>query len=338
MTADYLIVGAGLFGATVARELMDAGKSVLVIDRRNHIGGNCYTEVQDGIIYNVYGGHIFHTHNKRIWEYASRFTNWQQYEHRVKAQYLGTIYSFPPNKMTLQQMDLRAHQNIEAEIRCLFFKGYTEKQWGRKIDEVPAHILKRIPIRNNWDDRYFDDPYQGLPLNGYTPMIQQMLKGAKIELEADYLDERDYWRSKAARVIYTGPLDELYSCDLGRLEYRSLRFELKRHEVSDFQGCAAINYTDKLCDFTRRIEWKYWWRSERKPYTLVTTEWPQAYDGTNEPYYPVGDEPNRNLHHKYLLRAKKDGYIIGGRLGSYQYLNMDQAIGAGLTLALKLKD
>jgi UDP-galactopyranose mutase len=331
---DYLIVGAGLFGAVCARELADSGRSVLVIDKRSHIGGNCYTETWDGITTSLYGGHIFHTNSRRIWDYVNEFAEWQQYEHRVKASYKGVVYSFPPNRMTIQQIGA-IPGSLEDEIKRRFFEGYTAKQWGRPLAEVPDHVIKRIPIRDNWDDRYFTDLYQGLPMGGYTPMFERLLNGIEVELQADYMTDLDYWRSKAEQVIYTGPLDELYWCNMGRLKYRSLRHEHQLHAQSDFLGCATLNYADLSIPYTRKMEWKHFWRAST-PYTWVTTEYPQAYDGTNEPYYPVGDEPNRALYQQYKEIAKQNGYIVGGRLGSYQYLNMDQAIGAALATVERL--
>jgi UDP-galactopyranose mutase len=335
MIYDVMIVGAGIFGATVARECMDAGMSVMVVERRSHIGGNCYTEERDGIIMNLYGGHIFHTRSARIWQYMSQFTEWRQYEHRVKASYGGTVYSFPPNLMTLQQMQLTHKQDAQTVLRKMFFEGYTEKQWGRSIDEVPASVIARIPIRSNWDDRYFDDPYQGLPAAGYTPMIAKMLEGADVLLNVEWAggDHRDV----ARHIVYTGALDELYQHEYGRLEYRSLYFEHQRHDVPDFQGCPTMNYTSRSVDFTRRMEWKHFWPAHT-PHTWVTTEYPAAYTGDNEPYYPVGDDVNRRKHEMYMEHAERDGIHVGGRLGQYRYYNMDQAVAAGLTLSKKIID
>jgi UDP-galactopyranose mutase len=324
---DYLIVGAGLFGAVCARELTDAGKRVIVLDKRHHIGGNCYTETWDGITVSLYGGHAFHTNSREIWDYVNRFTEWQQYENRVKAAYRGVIYSFPPNLMTLQQMGLL--EDRDGEIRKRFFEGYTAKQWGRPFAQVPEHVIKRIPIRDNWDDRYFTDTYQGLPVGGYTPMFKRLLDGIPVETLVDYMTDPEYWRRQAERVIYSGPLDALYWHNLGRLEYRSLYFEHTHHTCEDYQGAPTINYTDIHVPYTRRMEWKHWWRTSAKT-TWVTEEYPQAHTPANEPYYPVGDDTNRDLHRKYKALAQADGYITGGRLGSYQYLNMDQAIGAAL--------
>jgi UDP-galactopyranose mutase len=333
---DYLIVGAGLTGAVVAHELRKAGRSVAVIEKRAHIGGNCYDEVRDGIRVSLYGGHIFHTNSRRIWDYLSQFTAWQAYEHRVKASYYGTIYSFPPNRMTLQQLGVQPGPEAEHKIRETFFRGYTEKQWGRRLEDVPGSIIKRIPVRDNWDDRYFADDYQGLPADGYTAMIGRMLEGVPVTLEADYLGDREYWRTKARRVIYTGPVDALYDNDLGRLEYRSLCFKHTKYDLPDWQGCATLNYTAASVPFTRTMEWKYFWRTPALDYTWVTHEWPADYDGANEPYYPVGDDANTALYREYRERADADGYIVAGRLGAYRYYNMDQCVGAALALVERI--
>jgi UDP-galactopyranose mutase len=328
---DYLVVGAGLFGATVSRELLDAGKSVMVIDKRHHIGGNCYTEVWDGITVSLYGGHAFHTNSRRIWNYVQAFADWQQYENRVKASYKGVIYSFPPNLMTYQQMGEAWTKNGPAEVERRFLVGYSTKQWARPYSEIPKHILKRIPMRTTWDDRYFTDDYQGLPIGGYTPMIERMLSGCAVELMADYLADLDYWRGQARQVIYTGPIDALYYHCLGKLEYRSLEFTHSLCKDEDVQGCPTINYTDINVPYTRRMEWKHWWKAS-SPVSWITEEYPAAYDGCNEPYYPVGDERSRELYRQYRQMAEVDGYIVGGRLGSYQYLNMDQAIASALKI------
>lgn len=336
MIYDYLIVGAGLFGSVCARELTDAGKRVLVIERRGHVGGNCADEVRDGIRISLYGGHIFHTNSRRIWNYVNRFSEWQQYEHRVKAVYQGVVYSFPPNLMTCQQLGVEPGPEADCIIKERFFRGYTEKQWGRPLEDVPASVIKRIPIRSTWDDRYFDDKYQGLPVDGYSRMIARMLDGVTVVLNADYLSDRAGWDIRARQTIYTGPLDELYGHEYGRLEYRSLHFKHTRYEVDDWQGCAVMNYTEKCVPFTRTTEWRYMWRTPKLGHTWVTHEYPAAYDGINEPYYPVGDERNNALHRQYAERAKREGLIVGGRMGSYRYINMDQAIGAALALVEKL--
>ena len=334
MTYDYLIVGAGLTGAVLARELTDAGKTVMVIEKRDVIGGNCRDEVQDGIRYSLHGGHIFHTNSLRIWQYVHRFAEWQAYEHRVKVNYCGKIYSFPPNRLTLQQIGNPEPSVADTIMREMFFRGYSEKQWGRPLEEIPGHIIKRIPIRDNYDDRYFTDTYQGLPIEGYTTMIDRLLDGARVALGCDFLQNRELER-QAEKIIYCGPIDELFDCDLGRLEYRSLHF--KHTPLDDYRdglGAPTINYTDSLTPYTREMDWRYWWRTDSKG-TLLTTEYPQYYREGSEPYYPVETDANRELYKQYAARL--DGHLIAaGRLGTYRYLNMDQAIGAALVMAEKL--
>jgi len=328
---DFLIVGAGLFGATCARELADAGRRVLVIDKRDHVAGNCHTVSQHGQLRNMYGGHIFHTGSARIWEYMQRFSGWRQYEHRVKANYRGTVYSFPPNRMTAQQLGVEiGTDEATCRFREAFFAGYTAKQWGRPLDQVPASVLARIPIRNSWDDRYFADEFQGLPAGGYTSLVENMLTGIEVALGQDYLERAADWNALAGRVIYTGPVDALCGHVLGRLEYRSLRFE-SRWADHDELGCATMNFADAEVPYTREMTWRHFWPSEA-PETLITREYPAA-DG--EPYYPVGDERNRRLYDDYraYVAGHKPNVILGGRLGTYRYLDMHQAVGAALHLA-----
>jgi UDP-galactopyranose mutase len=318
---DYLIVGAGLAGATCARALADAGKRVLIVERREVIGGNCHDEYQDGIRVSTYGGHIFHTNSRRVWEFVNRFTTIEPYEHRVKACYYGKVYSFPPNKLTLQQLEWAYGDSGPQTIREIFFDGYTAKQWG---DTPPPHVAKRIPIRSSYDDRYYSDKYQGLPNCGYTQMIWGMLDDIPVELGEDYTTDREYWDGHAKQVIYTGSLDELYGFDLLHLPYRSLRFEHERL-AGDYQGCATMNYTGLDVPYTRIMEWKHFgWKSH--PETVITREYPLAHDGTNERYYPINTEENDALHRRYFRRAEQEGLIVCGRLGSYRYLNMDQTI------------
>lgn len=336
MTYDYLIVGAGLFGAVFARTMRDAGKSVLVIERRDHIGGNCYDyrDPETGIMVNKYGGHIFHTNDERIWKYVNRFSSFKQYEHRVKANFRGRVYSFPPNRLTLEQLDVEPGPVADELIREMFFRGYSEKQWGRPLEQIPGSTIKRIPIRDNYDDRYFSDICQGLPDGGYTLLIQRILGGAPVQLYANYQTDPDYWRRKAQRIVYSGPLDELYGYDLGRMEYRSLRHETRVVPVNDYQGCATMNYTDAAVLFTRQMEWRHFgWTQSNKSCTIVTTEWPAEYADTGEPFYPVRDSDNAALHAQYADRAKADGYIFGGRLADYQYYDMHQVIARALHLA-----
>lgn len=326
---EYLVVGAGLYGATAARLLKDAGREVLVLERRAVIGGNCHDALVDGVRVSTYGGHIFHTNSTRIWEFASRFTDWLPYIHRVKACAGGLLYSFPPNAITFEQLGT---DDLDV-IRRTFFAGYTAKQWGRAIDDVPADVLARIPIRQSRDDRYFNDIYQGLPAGGYTSMIARMLAGVPVELGTDYLADDQYWNARCCRVIYTGALDEYYRYDAGRLAYRSLRFDTRRVEQSPYQAAATVNYCDYEIPYTRIMDWGQFW-PKQAAHTVITTEYP-ASEG--EPYYPVNDEDNNALHAGYMKRAALSDWLhIGGRLGSYRYWNMDQTIGAATALVERL--
>ena len=328
---DYLVVGAGLFGAAFARAAKDQGKSCLIIEKREHIAGNCFDENYSGCYVNRYGGHIFHTNSPWNWDFVNRFATWRQYEHRVKVCYQGRIYSFPPNMATFDQLGMRPGPEAEQKVREMFFEGYTAKQWRRALNQVPASVLARIPIHYTYDDRYFSDRWQGLPEHGYTRLVQEMLDGIPVELNVDFLSAQDYWRNQADRVVYSGSLDALYGFELGRLEYRSLRFDTMVKDTDDYQGCATLNYPEIGIPWTRVMEWKHFgWRGEPKGQTVITVEYPQS-DG--DPYYPIDDELNRELHRAYAQRAATDHILFGGRLGSYKYFNMDQVIGQALSMA-----
>ena len=334
---DYLVIGAGLFGATVARELKDAGKSVLVLERRDHIAGNCFDEEVEGIRVNRYGGHIFHTNSARIWRWINRFTLFDAYEHRVRASSRGKVYSFPPNLLTVQELGVPQSRALEL-IMDMFYVGYSEKQWGMPFADIPPSLYARVPIRDTYDDRYFSDRYQGLPAGGYTAMVKAMLRDVPVQIGVDYLVDKSYWDRQAQQVIYSGAIDELYGYDLGQLEYRSLRFENTIY-TNDFQGCPTMNFCDKDIQYTRIMEWKFFgWNKAGIRQTVITREYPEAFDGNNERYYPIPTESNRELYRQYRERAEAEGLIVGGRLGSYQYLNMDQAIGQALAVVDKLKE
>jgi UDP-galactopyranose mutase len=343
---DILIVGAGLTGATVARVLTDAGKSCLIIDQRDHIAGNCYDEKAKGINICRYGGHIFHTNSLRIWRFAKRFAEWERYEHRVKAHYQDKFYSFPINLTTLYQVfgvetptQARLMMQDEGAVNQLydmFYRGYSKKQWGKELEDVPKNAISRLPIRITWDDRYFNDTYQAMPKGGYTGWIRRMISGIDYELNTQF-DFKDfgYWLGKANRIFYSGLLDGFFGNDLGYLEYRSLRFNHKWLK-GDYQGIATVNYTDESVPFTRILEHKhYGW--QLSDHTAITHEYPEAYNGENEPYYPVNDDHNARLYRQYNRRAKNIEWLeIGGRLGAYQYIDMSQAIAQGIRHAERI--
>jgi len=340
---DFLIVGAGLFGATCARLLAEAGKSVKVIEKRGQIGGNCADErVEVGacdapLLVNRYGGHIFHTSSREVWDFVRRFSDFRLYEHRVKAKVGWKVHSFPVNLMTLQGIygtnspdkarvvlpdGADGIIGLNAELYEMFFRGYSEKQWG---GEAPEGAMERIPVRLTWDDRYYDDVYQGMPENGYSEMIGKMLDGVPVLCNTDYLEDREHWDGEAAQVIYSGSIDALFGCDEGWLPYRSLRWE-NEIEDEDFQGCATVNYCDAGVPYTRILEWQHYGHRSRPGKSLITFEYPETYaPGQNEPMYPVVNEESKRLHMKYRERVPENMWV-GGRLGDYRYLDMDETI------------
>jgi UDP-galactopyranose mutase len=330
---DYLIVGAGITGATLAHCLHHAGKRVTVIERRNHLAGNCHDATVEGIRVHTHGGHIFHTNNDRVWQFVNQFAWFQQYEHRVKVSLRGDYYSFPPNKMTAQQM---FSAQVPEEICInLFYKPFSEKAWGRQWEDIPEAIRRRVPMRSTWDDRYFTDAHQGLPVCGYADMVMCMLWGIPLELGADYCRDERYWRRMATKVIYCGALDELMEYTYGKLEYRSLQFETKVLDTDDYQGCPTVNYPEAEVPYTVVNEWKhYGWQGEPKGKTVVTWQTPAGFEETGERYYPYIDDENRERHARYV-NDLETGIIPAGRLGKFRYLNMDQAIGAALAMAEK---
>lgn len=358
MVYDYVIVGAGLTGAVLARELTDTGKHVLVIDRRSHIAGNCYTEQQLGIHVHIYGAHLFHTNNKQVWDYVNRFAVFNQHNHKVVVSCNDSLYSFPINLMTLHQLwgvstPFEAEQrlaqvrlpipnprNAEEQILSLvgmdiyeiFFKGYTIKQWHKHPTELPPDIVKRIPIRLTLNDSYFDDTYQGIPADGYTSMVENMLSGIEVKTACDFFSDRSCFEN-AHRLIYTGRIDEYFESCLGPLEYRSLRFE---HSIKqgDFQGVSVMNYTEEKVAHTRIIEHRHFQPHKSFDSTVVTHEYPADYADGYEAYYPVNTAINDELYQKYKQIPTKT--LFAGRLGGYAYMDMDKAIAAALYQASTL--
>jgi UDP-galactopyranose mutase len=354
---DTIIVGAGFFGATCAHELARRGQRVLVLDKRSHIGGNCYTEPVEGIPVHRYGAHIFHTNDERIWRYVNGFAHFRQYCHRVKVSHGGRLLSFPINLMTLHQLwgvstPEEAERRFEEqrvpienprnmEEWCLatigpdlyetFIRGYTAKQWGREPKDLPASIVRRIPVRLNFDDSYFDDRFVGIPEEGYTPIFERMLEGIEVRTGCDFFEDRDTFE-RLGRVIFTGMIDAYFDYRFGPLEYRSLRFESEVVE-GDFQGCAVVNYTERDVPFTRILEHKHF-HGVHSPKSVITREYPDAYEIGREPYYPIADEANKVRYEQY--REIPTDTIFGGRCGRYVYWDMHQAIGAALTLVDKL--
>lgn len=366
---DFLIVGAGLYGATIARELTDAGFTVLVVDKRGHIAGNVYTEEIEGINVHAYGAHIFHTNNKAVWDYIQGFATFNRFTNSPVANYHGELYSLPFNMYTFNKMwgvvtpeeaaakiaEQRKEitgepKNLEEQAISLIgrdlyeklVKGYTEKQWGRTCDQLPAFIIKRLPVRFVFDNNYFNALYQGVPIGGYTKMVEKMLDGIEIRLNCDYLAHKDELDALAKKIIYTGPIDAYFGYSLGYLEYRSVRFETEVLDRPNYQGNAAVNYTDAETPWTRIIEHKWFEFGKDKngydlPKTVISKEYSSEWKPGDEPYYPVNDERNSSLYSRYKAFAEKEKKVIfGGRLGEYKYYDMDQVICAALIKAEEL--
>lgn len=365
MHFDFLVVGAGLFGATVAQQLYESGKSVLVIERRDHIAGNIYTEEVEGIQVHRYGAHIFHTNDAKAWNYVNRFASFNRFTNSPLANYKGQLYSLPFNMHTFYQMwavtsPLEARQmidrqrreagigeprNLEEQAISLvgtdiyekLIKGYTKKQWGRPCSELPAFIINRLPVRYTFDNNYFDALFQGIPVGGYTKMVEAMLSGIPVELNRDYLLNKSYWDSQADKVIYTGPIDGYFDYCFGPLSYRSVRFETEVLDMDNFQGNAVINYTDEDTPFTRIIEHKFF-EFGNQTKTVISREYSQEWQPGQEPYYPVNDGVNQALFAKYrALADRENGVVFGGRLGEYRYYDMDAVVLRGLRLAEELR-
>lgn len=364
MKYDYLVVGAGLYGAIFANEARKKGKSVLVIDKRSHIGGNVFTEDIEGIHVHKYGAHIFHTNNKKVWDYITQYAEFNRFTNSPVANYKGELYSLPFNMYTFNKMwgvvtpeeaaakiekqrkeaGITNPKNLEEQAISLvgkdiyekLIKGYTEKQWGRPCEELPSFIIKRLPVRLTFDNNYFNALYQGIPIGGYTKMVANILDGIEVRLNENYLDKKDEYDSIADKIVYTGPIDAYFDYQLGTLEYRSVRFENELLDIPNFQGNAAVNYTDKETPWTRIIEHK-WFEFGKDdngndlPKTVISREYSSEWKPGDEPYYPVNDEKNSNLYAEYkILADKEDKVIFGGRLGEYKYYDMDAVIASAL--------
>lgn len=367
---DYLVVGAGLFGAVFACEARKAGKQVLVIDKRDHIAGNVYTEDIEGIHVHRYGAHIFHTNDRMVWDYVTKYADFNRFTNSPVANYKGELYSLPFNMYTFNKMwgvvtpeeaaqkieeqKREAHitepKNLEEQAISLvgtdiyekLIKGYTEKQWGRPCSELPAFIIKRLPVRFTFDNNYFNALYQGIPIGGYTRLVQNMLEGIEVRLREDYLEDREHWNGLADQVIYTGPVDAYFDYCFGTLEYRSVRFETELLDQINFQGNAAVNYTDRETPYTRIIEHKWFEfgkdeKGEDLPKTVISREYSSEWKKGDEPYYPVNDTKNNTLYEKYKKLAESEEKVIfGGRLGEYRYYDMDAVIAGSLKLCSKI--
>ncbi len=362
---DYLIVGSGLYGAIFAHEAKEKGKKVLVIDKRPTIAGNIYTEKQEGINVHKYGAHIFHTNNKKVWSYITQFAEFNRFTNSPVANYKGELYSMPFNMYTFNKMwgvvtpeeaaakieDQKREitgepKNLEEQAISLvgrdiyekLVKGYTEKQWGRDCKELPAFIIKRLPVRLTFDNNYFNALYQGIPIGGYTKMIEKILDGIEVRLNTDYLENKEELDSLAEKIVYTGPIDAYFGYELGTLEYRSVRFENETLDIPNFQGNAAVNYTDRETPWTRIIEHKWFEFGKDEngndiPKTIISREYSSEWKAGDEPYYPVNDEKNGALYAKYKeLADKQSNVIFGGRLGEYKYYDMDTTIASVLEL------
>ena len=354
---DYLVVGSGLFGAVFAYEARKNGKSVLVLERRNHIGGNIYCEKLDGINIHKYGAHIFHTSYKDVWEYVNQFVEFNNYVNSPVANYKGELYNLPFNMNTFtklwgvvtpqeaanriaqqrtvihgtpQNLEEQAISLVGNDIYTKLIKGYTEKQWGCSCTELPAFIIKRLPVRYTFDNNYFNDKYQGIPIGGYNKLIDALLEGIEVRLGIDYNDNSAEYRKLAAKVVYTGPIDAYFAYSLGRLEYRGLRFETERLEELNHQGVAVMNYTQREIPYTRIIEHKHF-EFGTQPVTYITKEYPADWHPGEEAYYPVNNDKNQQLYEKYAaLAVQESNVIFGGRLAEYKYYDMDDVIKSAL--------
>ncbi len=359
MKYDYLIIGAGVFGSTFAHEMTKKGKSCLVIDKRNHIAGNIYTENIEGINVHKYGAHIFHTSNKLIWDYVNSFVEFNRFVNSPIAYYKAKLYNLPFNMNTFYQLwgtitpeeakekinhqieaysHIKNPKNLEEQALVLggkdiyekLIKGYTEKQWGRPATEIPAFIIQRLPFRFTFDNNYFNDTYQGIPIGGYTRLIEKMLNKIDVKLNVDYFKNREYWNSLASKIVYTGKIDEYFDFEFGKLEYRSLHFESEILDKDNYQGNAVVNYTDKDIPFTRILEHKHFEFGKQNK-TVITREYPHEFSTNNEPYYPINNDINQLLLMQYQkLASNESNVIFGGRLAEYKYYDMHQVFSSAL--------
>lgn len=365
---DYLIVGTGLFGSVFARQAKESGKKVLVIDKRSHIAGNVYTEKIEGINVHKYGAHIFHTNSKEVWDYVQRFADFNRFTNSPVANYHGELYSLPFNMLTFNKMwgvvtpeeaeakikEQRKEitgepENLEEQAISLvgrdiyekLIKGYTEKQWGRECRDLPSFIIKRLPVRLTYDNNYFNALYQGIPIGGYTRMVEKMLEGIEVRLDVDYLKNKTEYDTLAEKVVYTGAIDAFFNYCYGNLEYRSVRFETELLDMPNYQGNASVNYTDKETPWTRIIEHKWFEFGKDEngndiPKTVISREYSTEWHPGDEPYYPVNDEKNSELYLRYRKLADgEQNVIFGGRLGMYKYYDMDQIVAAALETSRK---
>lgn len=353
---DYLLIGTGLYSAVFAHMATQAGKKCLVIEKRDHIGGNLYCESIEGINVHKYGAHIFHTSNRRVWDSVNSLVEFNRYTNSPVANYKGEMYNMPFNMNTFSKMwgisspaQARAiieqqrsavagePKNLEEQAISLvgtdiyekLVKGYTEKQWGRDCRELPAFIIKRLPVRYTYDNNYFNDLYQGIPIGGYNALIEKLFDGCDIQTGVNYLDNRKYYDSLAERIVYTGPIDAFFGYRLGKLEYRTVRFETEVLDMDNYQGVAVVNYTDRETPYTRVIEHKHF-EFGTQPKTVISREYPSEWTEGMEPYYPVNDEKNQALYQKYAALAAEENVIFGGRLGEYKYYDMDKVIEAAM--------
>jgi len=360
MKYDYLIVGAGLYGAVFAQEAKKRGKTCLVVEKRNHIAGNIYCEEIHGIQVHKYGAHIFHTSDKKVWEYVNQFAEFNHYINSPIARYKGELYNLPFNMNTFSRMwgiatpkeaqeiiaaqiaDLKITEprNLEEQALSLvgrdvyekLIKGYTEKQWGRDCKDLPSFIIRRLPLRFTYDNNYFNDRFQGIPMGGYTRLVEKLLEGTEVRLNTDYFDHREELDGQAEKIVYTGMIDRFYDYSLGVLEYRSVRFETEELEMENYQGNAVVNYTEREVPYTRIIEHKHF-EFGKQPTTIISREYSEEWKKGDEPYYPVNNEKNDALYHRYREMADREEKVIfGGRLGSYKYYDMDKVIAAALEL------